>query len=102
MINTVYVVKKIVHDDIEGFFFYTEKPKRLKVHCTYDKVEFTDLICSLDPYGCYDDRVEKMLLTRKAFIAFNKQGQMVFKKYNPHYINTYNLSKEMGRLFLPH
>ena len=96
-----YVVKKQVEGK-EGFFFYENEPKRLQVHCTYDDKEFTELVCSFDPYGCYSDKVAKALLNRKYYIYMD--GLMkILRKYVPtkKEIDEVKLQKEMANLFLP-
>lgn len=91
-----YVVKKSVNGE-DGFFFYENKPKRLKYQ-VWDKWDFEDMICSFSAYGDYNEQTEKKLLSRKYYICYNN-GLRTMKKYEPKRQD--NLQKEMGKLFLP-
>ena len=97
--KTIYFFKKE-----NGFYFYKNEPKRLKVHCTYTDKEFIELVCSFDAYGCYIESTANKLLSHKYYITF-EGSQMVMKKHitaKEKPINVQALQKEMGRLFLPH
>lgn len=96
--KTVYCVEKIV-DGEKRYYFYKKEPKRLKVQCTYDSTEFTELICMFDAYGCYIESTANKLLSRKYYITYIN-GRMTMVKHEPRKLDK-ELSKEMGRLFLP-